>query len=46
MLGSHDEAGSPRPLTKMMSLDRWMEAGRKVWDMGAFGLLGIVRYAG
>jgi hypothetical protein len=49
MLGSQDEAGSPRPLIKMRrcSFDgEILDPGKNVWDIGAVGLVGIVRKLG
>jgi len=50
MPGSQDEAGSPRPLMKTMSCfcgdDGGLMAGKKVCEIGAEGLLGIVKSSG
>jgi hypothetical protein len=47
MPGSHDEAGSPIPLTKAMRCfsgdDDGLIAGKKVQVIGEDGLLGIIR---
>jgi len=50
MPGSHDEAGSPRALTKTMRCfwddDGGLMAGKKVCEIGADGLEFIERYSG
>jgi len=48
MLGIHDAAGRPRPSTKTMRCCRSFEgygpmAGKKVYEIGDEGLLGMVR---
>lgn len=47
MAGSHDAAGRPSPLTKTIKCDSLEKvgliAGEKVWDIGADGLLGMMR---
>jgi hypothetical protein len=48
MVGIQEEAGRPRPLMKIIRvLDGEREVGgKKVYEMGAVGLLGMVRYRG
>lgn len=50
MAGSHDEAGRPSPLTKTIRCvcldEAWLMAGKKVYEIGAEGLLGIERKSG
>ena len=50
MLGNHDEAGSPSPFTKTMRCffddGGGLVAGKKMYEIGAEGLLGIERNSG
>lgn len=48
MIGSHDEAGSPSPLMKMINFlglsSCWLIGGKNVYEMGALGLLGMTSF--
>ena len=50
MLGSHEEAGRPSPFTKTMRCSFndgcGLMAGKKTYEIGAEGLLGIERNSG
>lgn len=50
MAGSHDEAGRPSPLTKTIRCcppeEGRLMAGKKVYEIGAVGLLGRERSSG
>ena len=49
MLGNHEEAGKPSPFTKTMRCffdGGGLMAGKKMYEIGAEGLLGIERNSG